>query len=287
MSTEALLVAGPCHLDTIAEQTDLIGGAAAYAAIAAAALIPCQLWSRCGADFPAQCRHILEKRRIDIAGCIPSGDCNRFNGTTLQRHGSTLPEESPVDAQLLAACLSLDLPIDEARRAWKDYTQLSGHKQRLQVATPSHHCTDTACLQEWATHTDILIMNLEQAQALTKQQEALDVATTIQTYGCTTVILLHGNLGGILAYKNMYSGFLAIPRQAKEPTGHLSSFSGVLTAAVAKHGKVDFRGLKRACATASAVAGTCQQGIGPKKLLELGREDYLQLYNKLRRSSKF
>ena len=287
MSTQALLVAGPCHLDDLAGQTDLIGGAAAYAAIAAAALIPCQLWSRCGADFPAQCLSILEKRRIDIAGCIPSGDCNRFDGIKLHRHGSALPDESPVDAQLLAACLSLDLPIKEARRAWKDYEQLSGHKQRLQVAVPSHHCTDLDTLKEWAAHTDILIMNLKQAQALTKQEEALDVATTIQSYGCTTVILLHGNLGGLLAYKNMYSGFLAIPRPAKEPTGHLSSFAGVLAAAVAKHGKVDFRGLKRACATASAVAGTCQQGIGPKKLLDLGREDYLQLYNKLRRSSKF
>ena len=287
MPTEALLVAGPCHLDTLAGQQGLIGGAGAYAAIAAAALAPCQLWSRCGTDFPQACLQLLEKRRIDIAGCISDGPSNQFQDGKLELHGQVLPEESPTDASLLAATLSIDLPIKEAQRAWDDFSKLKGHQQRLHITAPSHQCLDRDSLTAWAAHSDILIMHCAQAQSLMGIDEPLALAQAIQELGATTVILLSGNLGGLLTYKNMQSGFLAIPRIAKEPTGSLSSFAGVLAASICKHGKVDFRGLKRACATASAVAGTCQQGIGPKKLLDLGREDYVQLYNKLRRSSKF
>ena len=65
------------------------------------------------------------------------------------------------------------------------------------------------------------------------------------------------------------------------------NFTGFNDSNTFGHGKLDFRGLKRSTATASAVAGASRNGYGPKKLLDLGREDYVQLYNKLRRTSKF
>ena len=287
MPTQALLIAGPCHLDDFPNDDGLIGGAGAYAAIAAAAIVPCQLWARVSDDYPQQCLQILERRRIDIAGVIAEGPNNGYDGEKMIFNGPVLPEASPHDAEQLAATLCIDLPRDEAIRAWKDLAQLKKSESRLSISAPGRSCTDEDSLALWAKNGDMLIIDYERAAALCQIREPVKLAINIQAMGCTTVILCNGQFGGLIQYKNKNAGYLSIPNLEKEPTGRYASFVGVVAASICSHGKLDFRGLKRACANGGAVSSMCTQGNGPRKLLDLKRDDYQQLYNKLRRNSKF
>ncbi len=287
MPTQTLLVAGPCHLDDLTQQEGLIGGAGAYAAIAAAALTPCQLWARTGDGFSKHCEQILERRRVDTAGLINEGDCNRYSDGKMHCNGPALPSLSPHDAQNVGATLCIDLPHNEAKRAWQALNSLKGANKRIAIQAPGHNCNSIEELNAWAAEADLLVIDYHKISTLLNQDDPLELMNRIQDMDCESIVMCNGNFGGLIQYKNKTSGFLAIPSNSKDPTGSFSSFVGVLSGSLCSQGKLDFRGLKRATATASAVASSCAQGIGPKKLLELGRNEYQQLYNKLRRTSKF
>lgn len=287
MATQALLIAGPCHLDDLPQQTGLIGGAAAYAAIGAAAISPCQLWSRCGSDFDRQLQKMLEQRRIDLGGLVADGPSNRFDGSTLTCNGPMLPDVSPHDARDLGASLCIDLPLHEAERAWKAIAALKGADNRLRIQAPGHQCRSRDELAAWCAAADLLIVNYSRMSALLEETDPMLLLDQLQELGCSCVVLCNEQFGGLIKYKQKCTGFLADPRPTRDATGVHSSFVGVLSGGICAAGKFDFRGLKRSTATAGAVAAVCGQGLGPKKLLSLRREDYLQLYNKLRRTSKF
>jgi hypothetical protein len=288
MPAQALLVAGACHLDDLPQQDPgLIGGAGAYAAIAAAALTPCQLWARCGEDFSTQCQRILEQRRIDISGLITEGTTNRFDGNAMTFNGPVLPEVSPHDAKDLGATLCIDLPFAEAKRAWDDLGRLKHADKRIRIQAPGRQCSSREELAAWAKQADLLVVDYQRTSSLCAEQDPMVLLQQLQDMGCESIVLCNDHFGGLIKYKQKTTGFLADPRSNKEPVGVHSSFVGVLSGGLCSAGKLDFRSLKRSTATAGAVAGVCSQGGGPKKLLGLRREDYHQLFYKLRRTSKF
>ncbi|NRA38275.1 MAG: hypothetical protein HRU15_09055, partial [Planctomycetes bacterium] len=130
---QSLFIAGPSNLDHIGEQHDLIGGAAAYAAIAAAPFTPCQLWSRVGIDYPQHCRDILERRRIDLAGLESIGDSNFWDGKEFHNNGDALPELEPHSAENVGVSLCIDLSDQEQHRTNKLLEQHDGANKRMRV----------------------------------------------------------------------------------------------------------------------------------------------------------
>lgn len=286
-TAQSLFIAGPSNLDHIGEQTDLIGGAAAYAAIAAAPFTPCQLWSRVGADYPENCTSILERRRIDLAGFESIGDTNFWDGTTFYHNGNALPELEPHSAENVGVTLCIDLSNNEQQRADALLARLDGASKRMTVLAPGRACSDWNYLESHAPQSQVLIMTTAKAQQLSKTDNPIDAASALQNLGPKAVILTAGINGGIIAYKQKHCCYLALPQIPKDNTGISSTFAGLVAAYLCKHGKLDFRGLKRCLAIASAVAGACGQGFGPRKLLELDCGDSMQQFNKLRRTSKF
>jgi sugar/nucleoside kinase (ribokinase family) len=279
----SLLIAGPLALDDFASAKGLLGGAAGYAAMAAAPLANTQLWSRGGADITPQVRGILERRGVDIAGVSWSGATSR-NG---QLVAPLLSDLEPTDAGDLTAVLLIGLAGEEWQRALTVIRALPGGDQRTVVVAPYDvDLSDAQVLAEICAAADVLIMPLPRALALTNAVDAFAAGRDLGALGAKCVLLTAGPLGGLIVYRQKATTFHALPIETVEPTGIGPAFAGALAAWLTGAGKDDFRAIKRGCAVASGVASICAQGQGPLKLLAADRKEYLERFNRLRRAAK-
>lgn len=286
MARGTLLLAGPVVLDVLDHGSPLLSGDGALAAMAAAALVPTQLWARAGTDLPQAAWEVLRRRRVDSSGLITDGLCHRRELATaaLQRHGSDLPDEEPGDPEELACCAAVGLQSGELRRALDCFRALPRADHRL-------HCIgligdDPHLVEACAGRADLLVLSARQACAGTGSADPLVAAGRLIGAGCTAVALTAGPFGGLLRYKNKCTTWPADPITPKDDHGALAVFTGCLVGALCEHGQIDWRVLKRACWTASAVAAASLREYGPRRLLQYDRSGYQELFNRLRRNGK-
>ncbi|MBA2479435.1 MAG: hypothetical protein H0V44_02140 [Planctomycetes bacterium] len=271
----ALLVAGAVLIEDVGDARALIGGAGAYAAIAGAPLATTQLWAQAGSGFPPQARTIFENHRIDLAGVS-------WDGTSASAAVS-LPEIEPTSAEDLGAAAVVRLGPAEAERAFAVIARLG---QRPTVVVAPHRACDRGHLQACAQAADILVLPLAVAAALAGGVDALAAGMWVRDLGAKAVVLTAGILGGLIIYGDKAVTYASMPMPKGSSRGTGAAFSGALAGWCAGEG-ADFRAIKRGCAMASAVAGICDQGVGPKKLLAAGRKEYIERFNRLRRTNKF
>lgn len=282
----SLLIAGPLVLDDLPQGKGLLGGAGGYAAMAAAPLAHTQLWARGGQDIGPQVRSILERRGVDLAGVDWSGTTLR-SGNGVKPDGPALPVVEPTDAEDLGATLLVGLAPDEWRRAQRVVQALPGSEGRSLVAAPViGDLEDERFRAEVCAAADVLIVPAAQAVALTVTIDVLAAGRALESLGAKCVILTAGPLGGLIVYRQKTTTYPALPVETIDGTGVGPAFAGALAAWLTGAGKDDFRAIKRGCAVASAVAGICAQGFGPKKLLGADRKEYLERFNRLRRAAK-
>jgi hypothetical protein len=289
MPKNALLIAGPVGLDLLDQRGALLGGAGAMAAVAAAGISPTQLWARVGDDFPDLLRKTLADRRIDDSGLIAEGesDCFQLSDGSLHRHGSALPEAEPHDPVDVACCAAIGLDASDGQRAFACFRGLPGADERLCLAAPEA----AACLAEpayllaCAQAADLLVLPARIAcQALAT--DPMGAAKALIEAGATAVALSAGPIGGLFRYKNACGTWAAEPQTGKDDRHAGAVFAGCVAAQLCETGRLDLRGLKRALAVASAVAGHSLGDIGPRRLLGLDRGDYQTLFLRLRRNHK-
>lgn len=285
MST--LLVAGPCHLDHTATKDGLIGGGAAYAAIAAAPLTHTQLWSRGGEAYAGRLQEILRKHRIDDAGLDVEGDTSNWSTNDgWQAAGPALPELEPVSAENLSAVLLVHLDGEEEKRAHAVLDELGGNPLRI-VAPRNHSEPDLARLCQAAERADVLIVNSHAALHAYGGTDVVSAGQALRDAGAKTVLLTTGASGGVIMYKNKtatWPSFATV--EPDEVIGSSAMFAGAVAGQLADHGHLDFRGLKRFCITASAIRPEAAKGPGPVKLLSMDRAAYTQAFTRLRRNTK-
>ncbi len=101
------------------------------------------------------------------------------------------------------------------------------------------------------------------------------------------MILTCGALGGVIAHGELCTTYPSLPQvpEANLPSGAaLAAFAGTLAGWCAGAG-VDFSGLKRGAAVASAVGGLLAHG-GVRRLMGADRAQCLERFNRLRRAAK-
>ncbi|MFW5845593.1 MAG: hypothetical protein ACOCXJ_05140 [Planctomycetota bacterium] len=287
MPRAALLIAGPAGLDDCDNGQRLIAGAGASAAIAAAPFAPTQLWARVGPDYPEQCRQLLDERRIDHSGLIAEGaatSSRQLRDGTVQHQGPDLPQAEPHDPALLGGCAVIGLPAQEAERAVRVLQALPGERWLL-AAVAAAACQREHLLR-MAAASDVLIAPTDAAGAALGSDDALATAKILQEAGARCIALSAGPLGGLLLYKQKACTWPADPTTPKPGAAPGAVFAGALAGFLCEHGKIDFRGLKRGLQLASAITGASLGGIGSKRLLNLDRGAYQELFNRLRRHVK-
>jgi sugar/nucleoside kinase (ribokinase family) len=263
---------------------DVLGGAATYSSISASLLTPVRLVGVVGTDFPAPALEDLKKRGVDTAGVEhANGKTFRWRG----RYSADLSSRTTLDTALnVFADFRPKIP---AQFRSSPFVLLGNIHPALQlevlaqVEKPKLVMADTMnfwihgepkLLGEVLAKVDLLVINDEEARDLTGIQNLVKAAADIRKRGPSRLIIKRGEHGAL--YFDDAGVFFAPGYPLEEvldPTGAGDSFAGGLIGYIARVGDVDHHTMRRAIYFGSALGSFCVEGIGPKRLLEVGPKD--------------
>jgi sugar/nucleoside kinase (ribokinase family) len=286
-----LLIVGSIAFDDLdmpsGEYRDVLGGAATYSSLASSLLARggVRVVGVVGDEFPEEHLAALRSRGVDTSGV------ERAAGRTFRWHGrysSDLASRTTIDTQLnVFADFSPKIPA--AHRA-SPLVMLGNIHPRLQidvleqVERPRLVAADTmnfwierepSALAEMLKRIDLLVINDEEARQLSGMHNLVRAAADIRKRGPRIVVIKRGEFGALLFDEGGTFFVPAYPlEEVLDPTGAGDSFAGGLMGYVASRGgDLSPSTLRQAMFFAAALGSFCVEGIGPARLLAIGRSD--------------
>ncbi|HEX4447085.1 MAG TPA: PfkB family carbohydrate kinase [Polyangiaceae bacterium] len=289
-SSDPLLIVGSIAFDDLdmptGQHRDVLGGAATYASLAASLVARggSRVVGIVGADFPEAHLSELRTRGVDTTGV------ERAAGRTFRWHGrysADLGSRETLDTQLnVFADFS---PKILATHKSSPFVLLGNIHPKLQcdvleqVQKPKLVAADTmnfwisgepAALANLLCKVDLLIINDEEARQLSGMHNLVRAAADIRKRGPKMLVIKRGEFGALLFDE---AGAFFVPayplEEVLDPTGAGDSFAGGLMGYLASRGEVSPSVLRKAMFFASALGSFCVEGIGPSRLLGIGRAD--------------
>jgi len=288
MTQSSLLIVGSLAYDDLEMPSgtfeNVLGGAATYASIAAALLCPVRAVGVIGSDFPNAVLEDLQKRGVDTAGVERAeGKTFRWRG----RYSPDLSSRTTLDTQLnVFADFRPKIP---ATFKSSPYVLLGNIHPALQlevlaqVDRPKLVVADT--MNFWITgeakllgdvlkKVDLLVVNDEEARELTGIHNLVKAAADIRKRGPKHLIVKRGEHGAL--YFDDKGAFFAPAyplEDVVDPTGAGDSFAGGLLGYLTRVGTLEHPAMRRAMYFGSALGSFCVEGIGPRRLLDVTRDD--------------
>lgn len=288
-----VLTVGSLAFDTIETPFTKIektmGGAASYSALATSIFdVEQTLVSVVGEDYPSSFMQVFVDREIDISGVeIVKGEdtffwsgrykTNMNERETLETKENVLRDYTPI------------LPPNSRDASFILLGNLSP-KTQLQVLeqleNPKLILLDT--MNYWIEHSselleqviskiDVLCINEEEAQCLTKERSLIKMAKTLQDKGVSYIIIKRGEYGAMLFHQDKCFFTPALPLiDVCDPTGAGDTFAGGFIGYIAKTGDTSFENMKNALAYATTLASFCVENIGTERLLTVSKEEVLR-----------
>ncbi|HEX3345230.1 MAG TPA: PfkB family carbohydrate kinase [Polyangiaceae bacterium] len=289
-SSHPLLIVGSIAFDDLdmpsGQHRDVLGGAATYSSLAASLLAPgaVRVVGIVGEDFPESHLADLRARGVDTAGV------ERAAGRTFRWHGrysEDLASRTSIDTQLnVFADFSPKIPAAYEKSA---FVLLGNIHPKLQVDVlqqarqPKLVAADTmnfwierepAALGEMLRRIDLLIINDEEARQLSGMSNLVKAAADIRKRGPKALVVKRGEFGALLFDE---AGTFFVPayplEEVLDPTGAGDSFAGGLLGYLSARGDASSGSLRKALFFASAMGSFCVEGIGPSRLLAIGRPE--------------
>ena len=284
-----LLIVGSIAFDDLdmpsGQYRDVLGGAATYSSLAASLLgAGARVVGIVGEDFPGSHLEELRKRGVDTEGVL------RAPGRTFRWHGrysGDLASRTTLDTQLnVFADFSPRIPA-----AYKEspFVLLGNIHPKLQVGVleqtrrPQLVAADTmgfwiqgepAALAEMLKRIDLLVINDEEARELSGIHNLVKAAHDIRRRGPRMLIIKRGEFGALL-FDDAGPFFVpAYPlEEVLDPTGAGDSFAGGLMGYLAVMREATPAVIRKAMYFAAALGSFCVEGIGPSRLLRIGKSE--------------
>ncbi len=286
----SIVVVGSVALDSIHTPTgsaeDVLGGSAAYFAVAASYFSRVHVVAVVGEDFPAAARAALTSPNIDLDGLeVRSGRTFRWTG----RYHENLNVRDTLDLQMnVVADFAPTLP-DASRRA--PFVFLGNIDPGLQARVldqvedmdprPLIGCDtighwiehDRATLEAVMQRVDVLIINDEEARMIGGEANTVKAARRILDMGPETLLVKRGEYGVLLFSPQSVFAVPAYPlEEVIDPTGAGDSFAGGFLGCLAETGDVSEAGMRKAIVCGSVVASFTVEDFSLRRLLTLDRD---------------
>ena len=300
----SVLVVGSIAIDTVKtpveEHSELLGGSASYAALAASFFSPVRLVGVVGDDFPNSEFDFWKSRKIDIEGVQRvKGKTFRWSGEyswdlntreTRSIHLNVFENFKPVlpkpyretDFALLANIApSLQAHVlDQMERT------------RFVVADTMDLWIETARvdLDALLRRVDLLILNDSEAREVTKETSLIKAGRRIQKMGPSHVAIKKGEHGALLfGQEDQFFSCGAYPLEdIHDPTGAGDTFAGGMAGYLAGTvKKVHFNDLRKAMIYGSVLASFCVEAFSLERLRSLSMEEIAKRYETFKRMSQF
>jgi len=289
----SILVVGSVAFDTIetpnGRADEVLGGSAAYFAVAASYFAPVKLVAVVGDDFPAHERAFLASRDIDLTGLtVGKGRTFRWTGRyhedmnirdTLDLQLNVFSDFSPVlpdgfrDAPLVfLANINPGLQagvLDQLTRP-----------QLIACDTISHWIEGARPeLEALLKKVDMFVINDEEARLLSGERNVVRAARKILEMGPRTLLIKRGEYGVLLFSPNSIFAVPAYPlEEVFDPTGAGDSFAGGFLGYLARANDLSEASLRKAIVYGSVVASFVVEDFSLRRLRTLTRDDIERRY---------
>src|SRR5437588_741803 len=300
----SVLVVGSIAIDAVKtpveEHSNLLGGSASYAAVAASFFSPVRLVGVVGDDFPETEFEFWKSRKIDSEGV------QRANGKTFRWSGEYSWDLNTRETRSIALNVfeNFKPALPDAYRQ-TDFVLLANIAPSLQshvldqMKRPRFVVADTmdlwietprAELDALLTHVDLLILNDSEAREMTKETSLIKAGRRIRKMGPHYVAIKKGEHGALLfGEEDQFFSCGAYPLEdIHDPTGAGDTFAGGMAGYLASTRAVpDFASLRRAVIYGSVLASFNVEAFSLERLRTLTMEEIKARYDLFRTMSAF
>jgi sugar/nucleoside kinase (ribokinase family) len=299
----SVLIVGSIALDTVKtpveEHTDLLGGSAGYAALAASFFSPVRMVGIVGSDFPQTELDFWKSRRIDTEGVERAeGKTFRWSGeyawdmNTRETHSTALnvfqnfnpklPQSYRKTGFVLLANIAPSLQsnvLDQMERP--QFVAADTMNLWIETARPD--------LDALLPRVDLLILNDSEAREMTKETSLIKAGRRILKMGPRYVTIKKGEHGALLFSESDFFSCGAYPLEdIRDPTGAGDAFAGGIAGYLAGNvGTVHFTDLRKAMIYGSVLASFCVEAFSLDRLKTLSLDEINQRYEVFKTMSQF
>ena len=300
----SVLVVGSIAIDTVKtpveERSNLLGGSASYAALAASFFSPVRLVGIVGDDFPKSEFDFWRSRKINTEGV------QRVNGKTFRWSGEYSWDLNTRQTRSIDLNVFKDFEpeLPETYRQ-TDFVLLANIAPSLQthvleqMKRPRFVVADTMDLwietarpdlDALLRRVDLLILNDSEAREMTKETSLIKAGRRIQKMGPTYVAIKKGEHGALLfGQGEQFFSCGAYPLEdIHDPTGAGDTFAGGMAGYLAGTVKrVRFNDLRKAMIYGSVLASFCVEAFSLERLRNLSVEELTKRYETFKLMSQF
>jgi len=298
----SILITGSVALDSVKtptdEHSDLLGGSASYASVAASFFGPVNMVGIVGNDFPEKYFELYRKHGINLDGLqVVEGQTFRWSGEY---------EWDLNKRRTLSTCLNVfesfqpELPESYRRTPYILLGNISPQLQMhvlTQVERPKFIVADTMDLwietqreplKELLRQIDCVVLNDSEAREFTKQTSLIRAGRLILKEGPKYVVVKKGEHGCLLFADNFFFSAPAYPlEEIRDPTGAGDCFAGAFTGYLAKTDRIDHDSLRKAVVYGSVIASYCVEAFSLNRLESLSAAEIDKRYQMFKLMSHF
>lgn len=313
---DAVIVGGTVAIDHVktpeSEGVDLLGGSAAYAALAATFYASdVRLVGIVGHDFPPQHLAMLEGRGVDLRGVERSeGESFTWSGEYLENLNERVthrvglnvlenwqvkvPAEIAGAGIVVLANMSPDNQLQMLGQCGGDGAFVIADTMDLWISIANER------LHEVLQRLDLFVINESEARDFAKTANLVEAGRILLAKGPKFVVIKLGEFGAMLFSANGGSDTVPCPdsffrcaafplRGIADPTGAGDSFLGGLAGYLASHagGDYSFENIRQAVAHGSVVASFTCEAFSTRRLEEIGTADVEARLDAFRRMTRW
>jgi len=282
----------------VEEHSDLLGGSASYASVAASFFTPVNMVGIVGTDFPKKYIELYRKHGINLDGLqIVDGKTFRWSGEY---------EWDLNKRRTLSVCLNVfetfqpTLPGSYQRTPYVFLANISPQLQMhvlAQVVGPKFIVADTMdlwietqreALTELLRKIDCVVLNESEVREFTKQTSLIKAGRQILKQGPKYVVIKKGEHGCLLFGKDLFFSAPAYPLEdIHDPTGAGDCFAGAFAGCLAHTDRVDDDSLRKAVVYGSVIASYCVEDFSLARLQTLTQPEIKERYDLFKVMSRF
>ncbi len=297
-----ILVVGSVAYDTVrtpfGEVTEVLGGSAAYFAVAAAFFADVRLVAVVGEDFAEEHLQLLRQRRVDLEGLsrVP-GRTFRWRG----EYGFDLNEAKTLETHLnVFAAFRPRIPPAYRESEVVFLANIDPDLQRevlAQVAAPQLVAADTMnfwitgkpeALRETLKQVHTLLVNDAEARMLAGEPNLVKAARKILTWGPRSLIIKRGEYGALMFSDGWWFSAPALPlEQILDPTGAGDSFAGGFLGYLANTGNFSLDNIRKAVIMGSVMASFAVEDFSLHRLTRLTYREIEARYREFKALAQF
>ncbi|HEV8661856.1 MAG TPA: PfkB family carbohydrate kinase [Candidatus Methylomirabilis sp.] len=297
-----ILVVGSVAYDTVrtpfGEVSEVLGGSAAYFAVAAAFFADVRLVAVVGEDFAEEHLELLRERHVDLEGLsrVP-GRTFRWRG----EYGFDLNEAKTLETHLnVFAAFRPRIPPAYRESEIVFLANIDPDLQREvlgQVAAPKLVAADTMnfwitgkpeALRETLQQVHTLLVNDAEARMLAGEPNLVKAARKILSWGPKSLLIKRGEYGALMFSDGWWFSAPALPlEQILDPTGAGDSFAGGYLGYLANTGNFSLDNVRKAVIMGSVMASFAVEDFSLRRLTRLTYPEIESRYREFKELVRF